>query len=347
MSGRFRPPMSGRFNWDQDALGMLWHWMTERQQAFYRRTVLHQPPPWSADTVVACNHFTNVYRELDPGTAWVVNNVLEQAELPEADRAFLVFAYRLFGTEGVFERLGVHTAGASGGQHDMLPGSFNAKWLASELQLLMDQGVQAFTPAYMVSNYGRKQPKSVVIADVLGKAAKGWGDVWARVAYSGNRQGAFRELTQVFGMGRFVAFQTLVDLCYPLRCKSGKRGLLPWSNDSWVTAGPGALRGLQLLLPGARQADDDAAIAELVRMQGEPLQRLGFPWLLGARNKPVPVNRSNMQNCLCELSKYAKLRAGAGGGRRRTFDPQRSYLRGVEAQHLPGNFAVQVDAFNT
>jgi hypothetical protein len=342
--------MSRAFRWDLDVLALFWRFIYERQLAFYRRKVLNKPPPWSTDPVIKDQHFTNIYRELDPGTSWVRERVLEQDVLPAGERAFLVFAYRLFGTEAVFEHLGVHLAGSDAvGRdwpqgHPMLPGTFDQRWLADQLQELMDSGKQAFTPAYMVSNYGMSEPKPVVISRVLARAAVDWDDTWMRCEAASSRQEAFVALSRVYGMGNFVAFQTLVDLCYPLRTSHGQGLLRGHSNNGWVRAGPGAMRGLQLLLPGARQADDDPAIAELVRLQREPLDQLGMPWLLDPKNRPVLIDRSNMQNCLCEFSKYE-----GSGGRRRSFDPATSHTRDTTEPPKPGQpattFGVQVDAF--
>lgn len=346
-----------KFNWDEGNLDLFWHWIAERQTAFYNRHVAGNPPPWTSDPVIAGNHFTNVYRELDPGTKWVRRHVLEQPGLMDEQRAFLVFAYRLFGTEAVFERLGVHSAGKHP-NHPMLPENFDESWVAQSLQSLMDHGVQAFTPAYMVSNYGRSEPKPVVIANVLATAASTWDSTWFDVFMAANRQEAFNALQRVYGMGRFVAFQTLVDLCYPRAMvnEKGERslheGLLPFSNDDWVAAGPGAMKGLGLLLPGVKQAQDNEAIAALCKMQRGPLDERGMPWLLDHKSRPVLVHRSDMQNCLCEFSKYHRLVNEPGkGGRKRLFDCRAANQRDSDAADQerthtgPVRAAVQVDAF--
>lgn len=342
--------MTTRFAWDVDALALLWHWIAERQRAFHNRRVLQRVPPWTEDEVVAGNHFTNVYRELDPGTSWLVRHVLENWHLPPADRAFLAVAYRLFGTEEVFSWLGVQVAHDPGarwpGGHPMRPGSFDEAWLAGQLQELMDSGVQAFTPAYMVSNYGRSEPKSQVVANVLAVAAEGWKGTWRHVREAATRQQAYNALSRVYGIGNFLAFQVLVDLCYPIPGNHGK-GLLPFSNDDWIAAGPGAVRGLRYLLgadfspAGGR---DDQAVAALVRMHRPALDALDMPWLRDEAGKPIPVDRSNMQNCLCEYSKYRRLLREAeagqrGGGRKRGFDPDdafgRDLLAAQQARTLP------------
>ena len=340
------------FNWNTEMLDLFWHWISERQKVFYRRRVLRQPPPWTSDDVIAGYHFTNVYRELDPGTIWIIQNVLENNRIHACERTFLTLAYRLFGTESVFEFLGINPEITLA--HPMMPHNFDEKWVADSLQELMDSGKQAFTSAYMVSNYGRSEPKSVVIADILNRAATGWSDTWRRIVDAKSRVGAFEALQSVHGIGKFIAFQTLVDLSYPL---AGGRSTLGFHNNDWVMAGPGAERGLKLLLGetfSTAKGKDNAAIAALVEMQHEPLAALEMPWLLNARNEPVPVDRSNIQNCLCEFSKYIKLlREHDGGkktaGRKRVFSCELAHQRDTEFEGKPhsgfSKYAIQVDAF--
>ena len=323
--------------WHEENLQLFWHWIAQRQRAFYRRHALRAPPPWCDDPIVAGNHFTNVYRELDPGTKWVVRQVHMNPRLHLSEIVFLNVAYRLFGTEEVFEALGI--TAKMGPVHPMLPDQFDEDWLAKQLQGRMDAGLTAFTPAYMVSNYGRAQPKPVVIANVLAQAATHWDETFHALRWpkAQGRRAAWAALNTVYGVGRFLAFQVLVDLCYPVPGlgKSVLEGVTghAFSNDDWVIAGPGAVRGLELLLPNAKLSGgrDDEAIAKLVRMQREPLERLHMHWLRDRRNDPILVDRSNMQNCLCEFSKYMRLRAGADAGRKRSFAAEHSYAADMQA----------------
>lgn len=311
-----------RFAWDTEMLELFWHFIAERQLAFYNRS-LDRDPPWCEDPTVQSNHFTNVYRELDPGTIWLVDNVLSNKNLTPSDRAFLAMAYRLFGTEDVFEELGVHEAVTG---HGMLPDTFREKWLARSLQAMMDNGKQAFTSAYMVSNYGIRKPKSEVIAEVLGNAAIDWTYVWDKIEKSMDRQQVWAALTSVYGVGRFVAFQTMVDLCYPIPLLKGDQ-ILHFSNNEWVAAGPGALKGLSILAPKTKWigSRDNNAIAQLVKMQYVTLSQRGMRWLKDVKGKDILIDRSNMQNCLCEFSKYVRLRnAPRAGGRKRSFDANSS-----------------------
>lgn len=331
--------------WNEDALGRFWHYVAQRQQAFYRRKVLRAAPPWCSDPIVQGNHFTNVYRELDPGTQWLRWRILGWEGMREFEKAFLVIAYRLFGTEEIFE----HLLTSKGG-YKLLPEAFDGEWLVRSLEQLREEGKPAFTTAYMVSNCNSNLPKTRVVATSLGMLADGWRDTWKRIEQLGSRQEVWSVLTSYYGIGVFVAFQAIVDMCYD-EPQARHSPLLPFSNDDWVYAGTSAVSGLKALL-GAHASSkiapgvDDTAIADLVRRQRSPLASRGMRWLTDPKGQPILLDRSNMQNCVCEFGKYEKVRLSKRSGRLRRFDPEAAWQRDRAVEERRGSLAgaaVQVD----
>ena len=50
---------------------------------WYKRTVLREPQPWTADPILQENKFTNVFRDLDRGTVVYIKEILNKMdELP-------------------------------------------------------------------------------------------------------------------------------------------------------------------------------------------------------------------------------------------------------------------------
>lgn len=315
--------------WDNEQLERFWSFIAERQSVFHKRKVLRLPPPWSEEEVFSAHHFTNVYRELDPGTIWIRRNVLEKKDLEGWEKGFLVLAYRLFGTPAIFESLGFSMFSTPAW---MLPDQFDALQLEEELEGIIARGESAFTKAYMVAAYGDPgSRKTSTVSRILEGVSRGWLDTWTEIEASASRKEAHSHLTSPWGIGDFIGFQAMVDLCYPNPL--GK--LLNFSNDDWIRGGPGCLRGIGILRGmadctkfrvGPNDADN-AACAELVSIQEESLYSLGMRWLLNERSKPIRLDRSNIQNCLCEFSKYHKLTAGVQPGRIRRFAPEEAALR--------------------
>jgi hypothetical protein len=115
----------------------------------------------------------------------------------------------------------------------------------------------------------------------------------------------------------------LVDLLYPLTCYDGAP-LLPFSHDDWSSAGPGAQRGVKMLLNPDENLPPLAVMRWLRAHQHEEFARLDldFPYLIDERSQqPRDISLANIQNCLCEFHKYIKIGNGTGKGRRKFAKP--------------------------
>src|SRR5688500_13499948 len=84
-------------------LTTFWDLVAERQRVWHRRFVLGEKWPWTSDKILQEFSFTNVYRQLDPGTIYLVNNILEKEE-SFTNRAFNNILYRIVGRQRTHER---------------------------------------------------------------------------------------------------------------------------------------------------------------------------------------------------------------------------------------------------
>lgn len=125
-----------------EQLELFWWFVAERQKIWVRRFVQRLPSPWTTDPILRQERFTNVYRELDPGTVYAVEHILE-ANLPEKDRIFNVMLYRLIGRAETHTTLGLQRV------YDFDPDRFvdRLRWMRDVC------GRAPFTAAYMVSGY--------------------------------------------------------------------------------------------------------------------------------------------------------------------------------------------------
>ena len=87
-------------------------------------------------------------------------------------------------------------------------------------------------------------------------------------------------LKSVYGFGNFLAYQVLVDLSYPLKCYKNQP-LLPFSQNDWASAGPGAQRGIMMLLRPDHRANHLDVMRWLQMNQREEFDRLklGFEFI--------------------------------------------------------------------
>ncbi len=292
-----------------ERLDLFWRFLCERQTIWQRRCVERQLPPWTADIVLQQERFTNVYRELDPGTQYVILHILDMPA-PREDKIFNVMLYRLIGRAESHAALGFQ----------YLDG-FDPAHLVHVLRHLRDiEGKPPFTAAYMVSAYSSLGTADKIdsVAHIFGALHRHFSALYARIMALQTAAGVYEEMRRVYGFGNFLAYQVLVDLLYPLRVYGGA-SLLPYTHDDWACAGPGARRGIGMLLHNGTQAADLDVMRWLRAHQRAEFDRLGlrFPFLTDGAGHQVDISLANMQNCLCEYHKYIKIREGTGRGRRK------------------------------
>lgn len=291
-----------------DRLELFWRFVYERQVIWRRRVVLQCPPPWTNDPILHHERFTNVYRELDPGTQYVLREILEQ-DASKPDKVFNTMLYRLIGR--------AETHAALGFQH---LADFDPEHLRAVLRRFRDQGHAPFTAAYMVSAYTSMGTADKIenVARLFAKLSADFPAFYVQLVSCRTLESAHGVLSSVYGFGNFLAYQVLVDLLYPLRVYSDAP-LLPFSHNDWASAGPGARRGIAMLLNDDVPRDDLAVMRWLRQHQRDEFDRLGldFPYLTTHTRIPLELTLANIQNCLCEFHKYVKIRAGTGRGRRK------------------------------
>src|SRR5690348_3648568 len=86
-------------------LDAFYRFMYERHMIWHRRFKLGLPPPWTKDPILRDLKFTNVYRELDRGTLWYLNNVAETYKDELLDLLWLTVMYRLLNKVETFEKV--------------------------------------------------------------------------------------------------------------------------------------------------------------------------------------------------------------------------------------------------
>lgn len=288
-------------------LDQFWRFVAERQRIWHARFVSRAPPPWTSDPILRDNRFTNVYRELDPGTQYAVQNIMEYAA-PKPDRVFNVMIYRLIGRSETHRDLGFQYLN-----------EFDASQMEDCLKAIRAKGHPPFTAAYMVSGYRSmgSTDKVVNVCRLFALLANEFPKFFAKLTGSSDLEGAYSVIMAVDGFGNFLAYQILVDLTYPLASENGA-AILPFSADEWSAPGPGARRGIALLVRD-RTVSELAAMQWLHSHQKGEFSRLSVPfdYLRKDDGRPVDISLANIQNCLCEFYKYVKIREGTGRARRR------------------------------
>ncbi len=260
----------------------------ERHRIYLRR-LAGAPAPWTQDPILRVYRFTNVYRELDTVTQWIAKNWRE----PHADDPQLWFAMavaRLINWPETLSAMGY-------------PAGWSAARVLKFTKLAAarrDDGKKVFTSAYIINQAvtgGYGMTKAEYLAKVV------FPDLWNRRRHIQPVEGDTLEsfharLMKGYGMGTFLAAQVVADL------KCAPAGVLREAEDwgTWAAPGPGSRRGMNILLGN----DPEQAIRDSVwRAHLAELQRL-FNTARDAATLTIPLCAQNLQNCLCEYSKYSR-----------------------------------------
>ncbi len=295
-----------------DRLNLFWWFVNERQSIWFKRFVHKLPPPWSEDHTLQTERFTNVYRELDPGTQYVIKEILD-IQAPKPDKIFNTMFYRLVGRS--------ETHAAVGFQH---LATFDPDYLEYSLKRIRNtSSTPIFTAAYMVSAYTQMGSKDKIenVVRLFALLHQDFHIFYSRINSCQSAAQVYEILRSALGFGNFLAYQVLVDLLYPLPVYNNTP-LLPYSHDDWASAGPGAQRGISMLLKEEAEVENLDVMRWLRINQNVEFNRLGiqFSYLRDHEGNIIEISLANIQNCLCEFHKYIKITEGTGRGRRK-FTP--------------------------
>lgn len=307
MSESLTKPDEIRSSLDTELLDLFWQFIAERQKVWYRRVVEGRLAPWTDDDILQEYRFTNVYRELDPGTQYVVQNILEK-DASRRDKIFNVMLYRLIGRLETHEYLGFQSLE-----------SFDAAEFEDQLKHRRDDlGETVFTGAYMVSGYNQMGSSDKVenVTALFEKLADN-PTFFDHMLSADSLADAYDLIRSQPGFGNFLSYQVLVDLLYPVDYYDSD-SVLPFSPDDWSSPGPGAQKGLKQLVTEFNGITRLDVMRWLRQNQRQEFDRLGleFPYLETEDGERLELSLANIQNCLCEFYKYHKILHSNGRARR-------------------------------
>lgn len=281
-------------------LDLFWQFIAERQLVWWRRSVLKQEGPWTKDVVMQNEFITNVYRELDPGTIYVLRNILETSNHP-ADKIFNVMMFRLMGSQ-------IETHQALGFQEykKFKPATFTKK-----LQTLDAAGTKVFGDSYRVAPYQDEGGSSKIenVGLLFGRLAVDFEETYKSLKATTSARSLWDGIKAVRGLGDFLAFQIMCDLLYPIEMMNGQP-MFPYTHNDWAIPGPGAKNGMmQLVRPGLVPSSYLDAMEWLRDNMHEELKRLDLPfmYLANSDGSAKYLHTADIQSCLCEFFKYSRI----------------------------------------
>lgn len=265
----------------------FWQFVHERQSIYVKRR-FGQAPPWTLDPILASHRFTNVFRELDPGTLVAMDIVRRRR--PAHERLWNLILYRRLNREETWRAMG----------------GYQVPWhVEATLRRLADEG-PVFTGAHQVNML----QKSVKGRDAIHRQAVMMTMLTPRRLTALAQELASSDTArQVFdawlnagipGVGAFLAWQLALD------CNYGD--LTRFSDDEWAPVQAGALAGLKIIYtPGVMRSSKSYRESLLVKLRDEQYDAFHKRCLVF--NRP-PLTIAAIEHSLCEYSKYHRIASG-------------------------------------
>lgn len=264
---------------------LLAYWITEREAMRIRKELPALRDEkyeygWSNDPFMGLVRYCNVRREDDKVTRW-----LAQHWRPDHHAVWKIVLARMVNY--------IPSLAA------MIQYPLDPDTAAVILKNRRMVGEKIWTSAYTISTAGASMDKIDYVIAVVKSVRDVWGDC-GDFRNSDNHQPtlaeAHRALTSINGLGSFLAAQVVADL------KNTTGHILQRAPDwySWSAHGPGSLRGLSAYF--GRPVTPRGYNAALTRCWQEVKPLL-----------PVQLHDLHMQdfqNCMCEFSKFVRVRNG-------------------------------------
>lgn len=289
---------------DEENLKIFWEYIKERFQIFKKRES-GSAPPWTEDKILAQWKFTNVFRQDDPGTKFVIDKIIPSFDSDFGNLLFNIIAYRTFNKINTMEYIGF-----------LDYKTYDPEYTHCKLLELIDDKKNVFTSAHKVSafesfkkyDYLRKHGglKVIRVANALKLYASKIPEIVNSLEKTNklfksphiNSEEIFYSLTKLPEIGPFLAYQICVDIGY--------FNTTYFDEDKFVVCGSGAKLGLQFLTNKKKMKakDNYFLVLDLVELQFKENLELD-----------KPLNLMAIENCLCEYSKYMKIKTRKGHAR--------------------------------
>lgn len=278
----------------------LAYWINERESMRIRKEDSEDSPmlPYSQDPAMANVRYCNVHREDDKVTRWIAKHWRN----PNATSPLLTLgmvAARMINWPETLERI----AFPATVDMSLLTDRWNFMTWAADSKATISwaqaKGTKTWTSAYTISTCGRNMRKEDYVFDhVLYQVSVG---DWRYEDKS--LEEAFKMLTRVDGLGSFLAGQVIADL------KNTPGHPLSRAPDFkvWAAPGPGSIRGLEAYFEGryhGRKVTPALFSVAINECYHEVIPFI-FPYV-------GEIHMQDFQNCLCEFSKYMRVKEGDG-----------------------------------
>lgn len=296
---------------DTDMFKELVQMVKDRYRIHKRKDVKKLPKPWTKNPIMQQYKFTNVRREHDRETKWLIEHITSNPEVSYEDKILNCILFRLFNKHQTSEII-----------HQPINFKELHKNPSKYKQALADakaSGASLFTSAFYTTGARQGMQKyleaSGVQSDLSGNDIMLFMDclyedgIVDRIKSAKYQQEVFKVITSYTGIGSFLGYQMFVDMTYIPE--------FPFSENEFTVAGPGCRKGLDLLFTDRTGLTYEECLFWLRDSWETLCGDLQIPWDADMLFNDLPeydrcMNVMSLENCFCEFSKYMRAKTGQG-----------------------------------
>lgn len=280
----------------------FYKFMFDRHDIWFRRFILKQPAPWTMDPILKVWKFTNVWRQLDRGTVFLLDHLNDKSRMNYRhclSDLWNIMHYRLFNNWEAQKELGGFVAWED----------FNYDAWYTALRARHAGGKTVLCTAHNTCVYSGfpgadKIERVCLIAKRVHDTAE---DTLDKVLNARSLEQVFDVIRAVKGYGPFLAYEVVSDILYT--------GITPFHVNDWANAGPGAINGLGRIF-GTVKKKSYLPMMQWLREN----QSTGFEavkQIFGCDFQSIAwqgreLDLRCIEHQLCEYSKIVKLYQGTG-----------------------------------
>lgn len=286
---------------NEDVFRMLVYWISERSKIHIKKDIQKQAKPWTQDSIFQTVRFTNVRRELDKESIYLINTVCKNKNLTLDQKLANIIFFRIINKKDSVEKI--------------FPIQFDPflEDIYRQYAKSLPKDYPVFKKVYMISGtMGQIRmhfPDEYPIMSVINYVYYLWKNSACTFVNKPDITAAeaFEKINAMTGIGEFLAYQIFIDLTY---CPE-----FPCSENEFVVAGPGCKNGLKLLFKSKSGMTPEECLFWIRDNWNQILQYYNIEWNPEFLFQDLPeydrtMNIMSLQNCFCELYKFDRAYRG-------------------------------------
>lgn len=311
--------------------------MKERQKIWVKRTLLGKPAPWTNNPILRDYKYTNVYRELDRASQFMIKHILTQ-DLPIEEKLFKLMIFRFYNQPDSFRQNGGLIDLPSYGKWEENGGATKL-WRQTVTQRMR---ANPWHTAYMMNmafapKFDKKWTNPGLYKDwsyvyiVFTKIYEIIPGLIAVLDQAKKPEDIIECLETIPAVSTFQSHEFYIDFTYFARY-SPEGAVMNFDANDFTNVGPGAALGLRLIFPSMPPNIQKEGLYYLHELAesclGEDFPYLTYDSDTGKYSVTNDYSRENftlhcIEMFLCEFSKYWKMTIGAGKQRSK-FQPSKN-----------------------